>query len=137
MAKIGTYPSASTLDGTEEMIGVQSAASVKITPDDLRHYINRPVYINTNYTSKAGDKVYVDCSSGAVTITLPASPTTGDEVMVLDSSGDAATNNVTVARNGETIDGAAADFVIDLNYGSCAFAYSGTDWKINPTNGVQ
>lgn len=38
MAKIGTYPSASTLGGTEELIGVQSSASVKLTPEQLREY---------------------------------------------------------------------------------------------------
>lgn len=95
-----------------------------------------PQFKTAAYTASTGDKVFVDCSGGAVTITLPATPSTGNEVIVSDSSGDAATNNVTVARNGSTIDGAAADFVIDLNYGGCGFAYNGTTWVIDPKNGV-
>ena len=58
MAKIGTYPSAAILDGTEELVGVQSAASVKLTPDDLKQYINNPVYKNAAFTAVAGDAVY-------------------------------------------------------------------------------
>lgn len=88
------------------------------------------------YTASSGDQVFVDCSGGAVTITLPASPSSGDQVVVLDSSGDAGTSNITVGRNSETIDGAAADFVIDQDYGQVAFAYDGSDWKIAPVGGV-
>jgi len=54
------------------------------------------------YTAVAGDGVMVDTSSSAITITLPISsgpPSLGDFVRVLDATGNAATNNITVARN--------------------------------------
>ena len=66
------------------------------------------------YTAVAGDGVMVD-TSVAVTITLPISsgpPSLGDFVRVLDATGNAATNNITVARNGNNIQGAAADLTI-------------------------
>ena len=67
------------------------------------------------YLAVAGDGVMVDTSSSAITITLPISsgpPSLGDFVRVLDATGDAATNNITVARNGNNIQGAAADLTI-------------------------
>ena len=67
------------------------------------------------YTAVAGDGVMVDTSSAAITITLPISsgpPSVGDFVRVLDATGDAATNNITVARNGSKIQGVAADLTI-------------------------
>ena len=67
------------------------------------------------YTAVAGDGVMVDTSSAAITITLPISsgpPSVGDFVRVLDATGDAATNNITVARNGNNIQGASADLTI-------------------------
>ena len=67
------------------------------------------------YTAVAGDGVMVDTDSSAITITLPISsgpPSLGDFVRVLDATGNAATNNITVARNGNNIQGAAADLTI-------------------------
>lgn len=69
----------------------------------------------TNATLSAGDKVIVDSSSSALTMTLPASPTLGDEIAIIDGTNTAAINNITVARNGEKIDGVAADMTIDVN----------------------
>ena len=69
----------------------------------------------SNATLSAGDKVIVDSSSSALTMTLPASPTLGDEIAIIDGTNTAAINNITVARNGEKIDGVAADMTIDVN----------------------
>lgn len=95
-----------------------------------------PQFKSAAYTAVNGDIVYVDTSGGAVTIDLPITPNTGDLVFIKDSGGVARTDNITVDRNGETIDGVAADFIIDLNYGQSDFAYDGTTWKIAPINGV-
>jgi len=56
------------------------------------------------------DKVLVDCSGTAVTLTLPLSPNIGDSVWVQDAGDTFTTNICTVARNGNLIDGVAADF---------------------------
>lgn len=69
----------------------------------------------SNATLSAGDKVIVDSSSSALTMTLPASPTLGDEIAIIDGTNTAAINNITVSRNGEKIDGVAADMTIDVN----------------------
>lgn len=57
----------------------------------------------TTYTASANEGIIANTSGGAWTLTLPASPSTGDKVFVADG-GNWATNNLTVARNGSTID---------------------------------
>jgi len=57
----------------------------------------------TAYTAVAGDQILVNTTSNPVTITLPASPSTGDEVFILDARGTFAGNNVTVDRNAQPI----------------------------------
>ena len=73
----------------------------------------------------------VDTGTAARSITLPASPTSGDEIIISDRDGNAATNNITVARNGKTIAGLAEDLTIDLNYARVRLRYDGTsDWEL-------
>ena len=51
--------------------------------------------ISANTTLTSGIRYFVD-TSAARTLTLPASPTQGDEIQIIDSSGTAATNKITV-----------------------------------------
>jgi len=55
--------------------------------------------ISANTTLVAGRRYFVD-TTAARTLTLPASPTLGQEVVVIDATGSAATNNITILRNG-------------------------------------
>ena len=71
----------------------------------------------------AGEKLFVDVSSATATITLPASPTMGDEVRVVDARGNCATNNITINRNGNNINGAADDLVLNINRSAIGLAY--------------
>lgn len=88
------------------------------------------VYITSARNAINGDGIFADTSGGAFTVTLPASPNAGDNIAVFDL-GDASNNNITVARNGETIDGLAEDFTIDENHGNVRFIYTGTTWEVN------
>lgn len=86
--------------------------------------------ITTTQTLVAnGQPYYCDVSGGAFTVTLPASPTEEDYV-VIDVSSDATTNNLTVARNSETIEGDASDFTVDLGPRRYVFVYLNSDWKV-------
>ena len=75
------------------------------------------------YTASAGDNIFVDTSSAAVTITLPASPSIGDQVKIIDSHGTAATNNITIGRNGESIQRSASNLTISTNGAGIALVY--------------
>jgi len=84
---------------------------------------------NTNYQASDKEGVLADTSGGSFSVVLPASPTTGDQVVVADSGGAFGTNNLTVDRNGSTIEGVAQDFILDINNVSVQFVYDGTTWQ--------
>ena len=69
----------------------------------------------TNINASAGDKLFIDCSSIAITVTLPTAPVIGDEIRIIDATGSSATNNITIARNGNNILGVAENLVIQTN----------------------
>ena len=77
----------------------------------------------SDYTAVAGQGVFVNSTSGAKNVTLPNSPTLGDEVRIIDAYGTAATNNITVLRNSSKIMGADSNFVIDINRSALGFVY--------------
>ena len=81
------------------------------------------------YTAFPGDNLFIDTSGGAITITLPASPTQGDEVAFIDAGGTFDTNNLTVDPGtgikvmGQT---AADTMVVDTNNAAFALVYQDT-----------
>ena len=82
-----------------------------------------------NYTAAAGENIIADTSGGAWTLTLPATPSSGDALKVADGA-DWSANNLTVGRNGSTIEGDAADMTMDIGGVSVSFVYDGTTWQI-------
>lgn len=90
----------------------------------------------SNYTATSGDKILANTSSGSFTITLPSSPTTGSVVTIADG-GNWATNNLTVARNGSTIETLNENFVLDLGGIVVDFVYDGSTWQVLSTAGLR
>jgi|TARA_X000001382_G_scaffold122594_2_gene105680 hypothetical protein len=84
------------------------------------------------YTASDGENIFVDCSAAAVTITLPASPTIGQQVKIIDGTGSAGTNNITVGRNSQNIQGSAADLTISTNSAgiSLVFYDASNGWRL-------
>jgi len=78
----------------------------------------------TAYTAVNGDQIFVDTSSAAVTITLPASPSVGNEVHFIDSKINFASNNLTIGRNGSNINGSAANLTVNTNAESFTLVYA-------------
>jgi len=76
-----------------------------------------------SFTAVSGNGYFVNTTSGAITLTLPASPSAGDIVGFNDYARTFATNNLTVARNGSNIQGAAADGIFSTNGQSTMFVY--------------
>jgi hypothetical protein len=79
----------------------------------------------TGFTAVAGEGYFCDTSSAAFTATLPATPTLGDEVTFVDYAGTFDTNNLTVGRNSENIQGSAADLTVSVERAGLTLVYSG------------
>ena len=94
-----------------------------------------PAYIEktTTYTAVAGDNIFADTSGGAFTITLPSSPTQGDEVSFIDSEGTFDTNNLTIEPGSEKIMAQTAgdEMVVDSNNAAFTLVYqdSSFGWR--------
>jgi hypothetical protein len=94
-----TIPAGATItnNGTAAGFGATGAASWDTTVK------------TTGFTAVSGVGYFVNTTSGAITVTLPASPSAGDVVAVKDYANTFDTNNVTLARNGSNIGGSAID----------------------------
>jgi hypothetical protein len=88
------------------------------------------IYTTTPVTATDKQGVLADTSGGAFTVTLPATPSTGAQVVVADAGSSWGTNNLTVARNGSTINGTAENLVCDISGVSVQFVYDGTTWEV-------
>jgi hypothetical protein len=84
----------------------------------------------SNYTASANDGVQTDTSGGAFTVTLPATPAVGAQVIVVDSAGSWGTTNLIIGRNGSTIEGSATDLICNISSVSVQLVYSGTTWDV-------
>lgn len=80
----------------------------------------------TTNLSTSHSIVLVDSTTGARTVNLPASPREGEQHIIKDRDNNAATNNITIGRNGNTIDGLASNYIIGTNGGSVTLVWTNT-----------
>jgi len=109
-----TLPSGSTLDA--------SAATVQL-PAGVGGLSWESKTANFNAVVSRG--YFIDTSSNTVTATLPGSASAGDEIRFIDSGGNAATNNITVARNGHAIQSQNSDLTVSSARAALGLVYSG------------
>jgi hypothetical protein len=83
--------------------------------------------ISSNVTLAAANKYFVDTTS-ARTLTLPASPSLGDEIYLFDASGTAGTNNITINSNSGKINGTIQNLIIDVDGAAASLIYTGATY---------
>jgi len=83
--------------------------------------------VSSNITLSKNINYLVDTTS-ARTLTLPASPSNGDEVRIFDASNNALTNNITIQPNGNKIQGSVQTFIIDSNGAAAILIYTGSTY---------
>ena len=77
-----------------------------------------------NYTASAGEGVFCNTTGGSFTLTLPSSPTIGDEVSFIDYAGTFDTYALTIGRNSEKINGATADLTVAVDRAANTLVYT-------------
>jgi len=87
----------------------------------------------TTLTDKQG--IIADTTAGAFSVNLPATPATGTQVWIADGN-SWATNNLTINRNGSTIEGVAENLVCDITGSSVQMLYDGTTWQVYSQTGA-
>jgi hypothetical protein len=81
---------------------------------------------STSFTATAKYGYFIDTTSAAITATLPASPTIGDFIQFIDYSGTFDTNNLTIGRNGNKIQGDATDLTVSVERAGLTLVYTGS-----------
>jgi hypothetical protein len=88
------------------------------------------VSINSNTTIVAGQYILADTSSAPITLFLPATPSVSDSVVIADHSGTWDTNNLTVNRNSQTIEGLSENLICNISGKMFTLIFNGITWKL-------
>tara|TARA_R110000868_G_scaffold9836_1_gene48346 strand:+ start:1200 stop:2753 length:1554 start_codon:yes stop_codon:yes gene_type:complete len=76
-----------------------------------------------SFTAVSGNAYPVNTTSGAITVTLPASPAAGNIVQITDYAGTWATNKITVNPNSGKINGSTSNALVGTSRETVAFIY--------------
>jgi hypothetical protein len=100
----GTITSAKLASGTDGLFAWQSVQT-------------------TGFTAVAARAYPCNTTSSAFTVTLPASPSVGDQVLLLDYAGTFATNNITLGANSNKIEGGTTNKLLTTNREAVTLTY--------------
>jgi len=75
------------------------------------------------FTASSNTGYIVNTTSGAVTVTLPASPTIGDKITLLDYAGTSGTNNIVIYANGRKMNGLTVNAAISTSRAALNLIY--------------
>ena len=116
-----TIPSGATItnNGTQTGFGKTGAVDFVTTAK------------TSNFNATAGEGYFVNTAGGAVTATLPGSPSAGDMVVISDYNSTSSTNSITIARNSSNINGSAENLVISKPNSAIQLVYvdATTGWQ--------
>ena len=77
----------------------------------------------TGFTAVKGNAYPCNTTSAGFTVTLPATPSAGDQIQIVDYAGTFSTNNLIIARNGNNIEGGASNKKLTTNRESTTITY--------------
>jgi hypothetical protein len=104
--------------------------SITVTPQNLlrlKNLLDSPK-VPENYLTLTTGRYFVPTSVDPYNLTLPASPELGDEIQIFDAGNYAGTNNITINRNGNKINGIADNAVLDTNGVAATFIWTGSTY---------
>jgi hypothetical protein len=125
-----TTGSAATLTTPRTINGVSfdGSANITIPTGSLATW----TILTANATLVAGQRYQADTSSISLTLTLPASASVGDEIIIEDAKFSWGTRSVTLARNGLLIGGGTSNYNANVTGGklTCVYISAGYGWSI-------
>jgi hypothetical protein len=92
--------------------------------------------LTSNYTAINNDRLIADTTAGSFTVYLPATPNSGDYVQITDGA-DWTVHNLTVNRNGSSIENHNDDLLLTVQGVTVEFIYTGLTWQITATTGAK
>ncbi len=124
----GTSATSTTVADADRVVLNDNGTMVQVAMTDIKTYIGGGTswqsVKTSNYTASAGQGVFANTTSASFTVTLPASPSLGDEVSIKDYAGTFDTNALTVGRNSQPIEGVAADLTVSVERAGFTLVYS-------------
>ena len=78
-------------------------------------------------TAVSGKGYFINTCGGAITVTLPSSPSAGDIVSVCDYASTFQNNALTLGRNSSKIANASSDLVVNTEGAGFGLVYSGSN----------
>lgn len=125
----------STFGGTVTMNGSAITASASFTPTNTYDLMTK-TFVELKYgkpwstitsatNATAGDRYFCNTNGGGFTVTLPASPDTGDMIHLIDVAGTFSSNNLTVGNNGNRIMRQLDTMTVSTNGAAFTLIWSG------------
>ena len=100
-----------------------NGSAVSLGGSITSQHIDWQSVVTSNTTMVSGRGYFVNTTSGAITMTLPASPSAGDYVAIKDYAATFQTNSCIIGRNGSNIQGNANNSEIDTTRASVVLVY--------------
>ena len=107
-----------TSTGIQGVIGYTGSASTATGATGYTY-----VEATSSISASVNTKYIVDTNSANLTITLPSSPALGDEVGIIDGTGNASVYAITIGRNGKNIQGVASNLTVTTNRSAFTLVY--------------
>ena len=99
-------------DGTNINLGLKNKGYVTLNSSAI-----------TAYTAVDGDQILANTTANPITVTLPASPATGSEVLFVDARGTFANNNLIINRNSQPINSGTSNLTLTTNGQAFSLVY--------------
>ena len=91
-------------DGTNVNLGMKTKGYITVNSSTV-----------TAYAASAGEQIFANTTANPITITLPATPATGDEITFIDARGTFNSNNLILNRNSQPINTGTSNLTLTTN----------------------